>query len=191
MKNAASLFIFLSLTSALLIAGDVKTKVITSASPFTTNVPDHFHLRIFNFTQEGGTTRGVVIASAATPTPAPTATATPILTPSPTATPPTPTPSPTSTSTPTPTPTPSPAPTPTPPPRGVLIATLIDPESSPEFIKQVVIDGPAQMTATCPDPSATCVITYQKEFEPTPTPTPSTIVTTGTATPTPTPTPTA
>ena len=69
MKNAASLFIFLCATAALLIAGDIKTKVIAGGTSFSTDVPDHFHLRIFNFTQDGGTTRGVVIASAATPTP--------------------------------------------------------------------------------------------------------------------------
>jgi hypothetical protein len=186
MKRAASLLIFVSITSAIVIAGDIQTRVVTSSTSFTTDVPDHVFLRIYNFTQDGGTTRGVVIASAATP--APTATPTPTPTATPTPTPLTPTPSPTPTPTPTPTGTPTPTPTPTPPPRTVLTASLIDSGSPPEFIKHIVIDGPAQVTVTCPDPSATCVISYQKIFLPTPTPTPgSVVVTTGTATPTPTP----
>ncbi len=290
MKNAASFLIFLSVTAALVFAGDVKTKVVTSTSSFTTDVPDHFHLRIFNFTQDGGITRGVVIASAATPTPVPTATPTPTATKtdnvgghavSPTpwtwkihvanggsvsgsflstqtilsdnlpnsnitygsvtvsnfvnitnsgfiscsisgsddltctasgatvtigaggsfdvsflATPATPGsyPNPRTNGVCSVDPnsvvlesnelnnscadtvvssTPTPAPTPTPPPRAVLTAAIIDSTSAPEFIKQVVVDGPAQITATCPDPMATCVITYQKEPEATPTVTPT------------------
>jgi len=176
MKNAASLLIFLCATSALVVANDFRTKVITSTTPFSTDVPEHYHLRIFNFTQSGSNaTRGVVIAAAATPTATPIATATP--TPTPTCTP---TPCP-----PTPSPTPSPTSTPTPPQRAVLTASFVDPGSAPEPIKQVVVDGPAQITATCPDPNATCVLTYQKEFEPTPTPTPEQIISTATPTPTP------
>jgi hypothetical protein len=186
MRKAASLLIFVCITSAFVIAGDIQTRVVTSSTSFTTDVPEHVFLRIYNFTQDGGSTRGVVIAAAATP--APTATPTPTSTATPTPTPPTPTPSPTPT--PTPTPTPSPTPTPTPPPRTVLTASLVDSASAPEFIKHIVIDGPAQITVTCPDPSATCVISYQKVFEPTPTPTPSSVVVTATATPTATPTPT-
>jgi hypothetical protein len=188
MKRTASLLIFVLLTSAFVIAGDIKTKVVTSSRPFMTDVPNHVYLRIYNFTQSGSSaTRGVVIAAAATPaptatpTPTPTVTATPTCTPTPC--PPTPTPTPTVT----PTPTLTPTPTPTPPPRIVLTASLIDSAAPPEFIKHVVVDGPAQVTVTCPDPSATCVISYQKIFEPTPTPTPVVIVTT----PTPTPSPTA
>ena len=193
MKKAASLLLFVSITSAIVIAGDIQTKVVTSSMPFATDVPDHVYLRVYNFTQSGSsTTRGVVIAAAATPAPTPTPTPSPTpcssCTPTPT---PTMTPTPTATPTPTPslTPTPSPTPTPTPPPRTVLTASLIDSGSPPEFIKHIVIDGPAQVTVTCPDPSATCVISYQKIFEPTPTPTPGSVVitTTGTATPTPTP----
>jgi hypothetical protein len=300
MKTPASLLIFLCATAAFVVAGDVKTKLITGGSSFTTDVPDHFHLRIFNFTQEDGSTRGVVIASAATPTPVPTATPTPTPTPTPIGTDLTATKTDNvggRTVSPTPwtwkihvanggsvsgsflstqtimsdnlpnsnitygpvmvgnfvnitnsgniscsisgsddltctasgatvmigaagsfdvsfsataaTPgsyanprtsgvclvdpdgavmeanesnnscldtvvssTPTPTPTPTPPPRAVLTATLVNPASPPEFIKQVVVDGAAQITVTCPDPMATCVITYQKEPEATPTPTP-------------------
>jgi CARDB len=312
MKRAASLLIFGFIASAIVIAGDIQTRVVTSSTSFMTDVPDHVFLRIYNFTQDGGTTRGVVIASAATPTPIPTPTSTPS---------PTPTPTPADltatktddaggqstfpnfwtwkihvanaggssisftsgqiilndnlpnshitygsasvsgasgvsgtvncaingsddltctasgavtissggffdvsfSATPTTTgtysnpraagvcavdpnnsvaesnesnnscadtvvsSTPTPTPTPTPPPRTVLTASLIDSAAPPEFIKHVVVDGPAQVTVTCPDPSATCVISYQKIFEPTPTPTPVVIVTT----PTPTPSPTA
>src|SRR5207248_2319468 len=105
----------------LLIAVDVfKTAVIKDGDPpLLINVRDQQFLRIYNFTQEGGSTRGVVIASAATPSATPVPTATP--TPSPTATPPTPTPN--------PTPTPAPTLTPTPPPRAVLTASLVDPNS--------------------------------------------------------------
>src|SRR6266699_604899 len=100
MKNAASLLVFLGATATLVIASDIRTQVITSATtPFTVDVPDHFHLRIFNFTQDGGTTRGVVIAAAATPTATPTPTSpptcTPTCSPSPCTSTPCPTPTPT------------------------------------------------------------------------------------------------
>src|SRR5712691_3341121 len=147
MKNAASLLIFLSALTAF-AAGEIKTVVITN-STFSLDIPDHHFLRIYNFTQDvGGSSRGVVIASAATPTATPT-----------------PTPTPTATATATPTL------TPTPPPRAVLTASIIDPASPPEFIKPVVVDGPAHITVE-PVPNATLVLTYKKEAEPTPTPTP-------------------
>src|SRR5260370_12399914 len=160
MKNAASLLIFLSALTAF-AAGEIKTVVITN-STFSLDVPDHHFLRIYNFTQEGGSTRGVVIAAAATPT------ATPIATPTPTAMP-----------------TPTPTATPTPLPGAVLTATIIDPASPPEFIKPVVVDGPAHVTVD-PVPGAKLVLTYLKVAEPTPTPTPSPI-SIATATPSPTP----
>ena len=167
MKNAASLLIFLSALTAF-AAGEIKTVVITN-STFSLDVPDHHFLRIYNFTQEGGSTRGVVIAAAATPTA-------------------TPTPNPTPTGTPTATPTPTPTATPTPLPRAVLTATIIDPASPPEFIKPVVVDGPAHVTVD-PVPGAKLVLTYLKVAEPTPTPTPAPI-SIATATPSPTITPT-
>src|SRR5205823_14022707 len=123
--------------------------------------PDHRYLKIYNFTQEGtASPRGVVIASAATATPTPTSTPTPTATPTCSPTP----------CTPTPTPTPTITPTPTPPPRGVLIAALVDPSATPEFIKQVVVDGPAQIHVD-PVSGAKLVLTYQRVLEPTPTPT--------------------
>src|SRR5207249_9256743 len=160
MKNAASLLIFLSALTAF-AAGEIKTVVITN-STFSLEVPDHHFLRIYNFTQDvGGSTRGVVIAAAATPTATPTPTAAPTATPTPTSTPTcTPTPCP-ATPTPTPAPTPTPTPTPTPPPRAVLTATIIDPVLSPEFIKPVVVDGPAHVTVD-PVPGAKLVLTYLK-----------------------------
>ena len=260
MKNAVLLLIFLCATAALVVAGDFddfKTKVIKGTdSQLAIDVPDHYFLRIYNFTQEGSTSpRGVVIAAAATPT------ATPIPTPTPfsvtstdpacgsvVVTPPTNfivnvndpvipitlqasdftvngtpansfvlsagntqitfhfTSSPVvthgvqmmhipagafnrasddqsvmdftctftfaaSTPTPTPTPTATPTPTPTPPPRGVLTASIVNPGSKPEFIKQVVVDGPAHVTVQ-PVTNATLILTYRKVPEPTPTPTP-------------------
>src|SRR2546421_11187010 len=75
MKNAASLLIFVCVTCGLVVAGDVKTKLIsdeTYPDGFTLDIPDHHYLRIYNFTQEGtASPRGVVIASAATATPTP------------------------------------------------------------------------------------------------------------------------
>lgn len=72
----------------------------------------------------------------------------------------------------------------------VLVASLVDQEPSvpPEFMKKVVIPGPAQITVA-PVPGATLFVTYRRGLQPgspTPTPTP---VPTATATPTPTPTP--
>ena len=177
MKNAASLLVFLFATS-LFAADVINTAVIKDTDPgLTINVQEHQFLRIYNFTQDKSTAmRGVVIAAAATPTPTPT-----------------PTVSPTSTPTPTATPSSTPTPTPTAPPRAVLTASLVDPNATPEPIKQVVVDGPAQVTVS-PVTGATLVLTYIKVSEPTPTPTPI-IVISGTATPTPTatatPTPTA
>ena len=73
----------------------------------------------------------------------------------------------------------------------VLAAALIDQGRSvpPEFIKKVVIPGPAQVTVA-PVPGATLFVTYRRGLEPvSPTPTP-TATPTATVTPTPTSTPT-
>jgi hypothetical protein len=161
MKNAASLLIFACVAAASAVAGNFKTDVITTDTR-TINVPDNHFLRIYNFTQQGGTERGVVIVSAPSPTPTPAPTPTPSVTP-----------------TPTPTPTATPTPTPTPPPEAVLTAIMISPDASlpsvssstPEPIKRITIDGPAQVTVA-PVSGATLVLTYKKQAEPTPTPTP-------------------
>jgi hypothetical protein len=50
---------FLFLNSGLAFAGGFKSKIITT-SPLTITVPDDRFLKITNFTQEGGTERGVV-----------------------------------------------------------------------------------------------------------------------------------
>jgi hypothetical protein len=167
MKKATSLLIFLCATAALVFAGDIKTVVVPGSkfpSGFTLDIPAHHYVRIHNFIQDGvSSPRGVVIASAETPTPTPTPTATPTCSPTPC----TPTPTPATT----PTPTATPTPTPTPPPRAVLNAAFVDPSATPEFIKQVVVDGPAQISVS-PIPNAKLVLTYQRVLEPTPTPTP-------------------
>ena len=167
MKNAASLLIFLCVTSVFAAVDEFKTAVIKDGDPpLVINVRDRQFLRIYNFTQDTNTgMRGLVIAAAATPTATPIPTATP--TPSPTATPLTPTPSPT----PTPSATPTPTITPTPPPRAVLTASLVDPNSPSESIKEIVIDGPAQVTVN-PVAGATLVLTYKKVPESTPSSTP-------------------
>ena len=165
--SAAFLISCLCIVASLLVASNFKSAVITDTSPtLTIVVPDHHFLQIRNFTQEGGTQRGVVVVNAGAPTP------TPIATPTPTATP-TATPTPTPSGTPTPTPTPTPAPTPTPPPQTVLTATIIDSGTSPpEFITPVTISGPVTLTVA-PVSGAKLFITYRKFSEPTPTPTPT------------------
>jgi hypothetical protein len=268
MKNVASLCVFLCATAAFALAGgfdDFKTKIINDTdSPLAIDVPDHYFLRIYNFTQAGSASpRGVVIAAAATPAPTPMPTPTPfsVISTNPACgsvvvTPPTDsfvnvsapvdpstlqasdytvngTPANTFTYTPstttmtfhftvtpvttlgvqtmqipagafnrasdeqpvmdftctftfaTSTPTPTPTPTPIPPPRIVLTAAIVNPASTPEFIKQVVVDGPAQVTVE-PVPGATLVLTFRRVPEPTPTPTAAPLAT---ATPSPTPTP--
>ena len=69
----------------------------------------------------------------------------------------------------------------------VLAAAFIDQGRSvpPEFIKKVVIPGPAELTVA-PVPGATLFVTYRRGLEPeSPSPTP-TATPTATATPTPT-----
>src|SRR5437763_8233163 len=50
---------FFLLNAGFVFAGGFKSKIIT-ASPVTITVPDDHFLKITNFTQEGGTERGVV-----------------------------------------------------------------------------------------------------------------------------------
>jgi hypothetical protein len=45
----------------------------------------------------------------------------------------------------------------------VLTAAIMDPTSSPETVNTIVIAGPSTVTATCPDPSAICFISYKKD----------------------------
>lgn len=74
----------------------------------------------------------------------------------------------------------------------VLVASLVDEETSvpPEFMKKVVIPGPAQITVA-PVSGATLFVTYRRGLQPgSPTPTPTPVPTaTATSTPTPTPSP--
>jgi len=170
-KYAAALLVTLSVIACVwALNQDFQSKIVTSAnSPLTIIVPDQSYLRIHNFTQQGGTQRGNVTSIASTPTPAPTATPTPSPTPtcSPSPCPPTPTPTPS----PTPSATPTPTVTPTPIPGVVLTATIIDANATAnEPVKGVTIAGPATVSVNCPDPSATCFITYNKRPEATPTP---------------------
>ncbi len=167
-KHSAALLIScLCVIASVLIASPFHSAIITDTSPtLTVVVPNKVFLRIQNFTQQGGTQRGVAIVNFATPTATPTPTPTPTATPSGT-----PTPTPSATPTPTATPSPTPTPTPTPPPQTVLTATIIDPGTSPpEFIKPVTIPGPVTLSVP-PVPGAKLFITYRKFSEPTPTPT--------------------
>src|SRR3954453_8603480 len=52
--------VILSISAAVVSAGEFKSAIISPGGSLSINVPgDHF-LKIRNFTQEGGTTRGVV-----------------------------------------------------------------------------------------------------------------------------------
>ena len=53
------LIAFFLLNAGFVFAGGLKSRVITT-SPLTISVPDDHFLKITNFTQEGGTERGVV-----------------------------------------------------------------------------------------------------------------------------------
>jgi hypothetical protein len=57
-----SLVAFFLLNAGFVFAGEFKSKIIT-ASPLTITVPEDRFLKITNFTQEGGTDRGVVSAT--------------------------------------------------------------------------------------------------------------------------------
>jgi hypothetical protein len=59
MHLSRSLVAFFLLNAAFVFAGGFKSKIITT-SPLTITVPEDRFLRITNFTQEGGTDRGVV-----------------------------------------------------------------------------------------------------------------------------------
>ena len=172
MAKRGLLLVFIATTVAF--AGNFKSAIIRS-SALTIDVPQRHFVEIYSFTQEGGSTRGVLVVSAATPSPTSTPTPTPTPgTPTPTATvtgSSTPTPTPSPTPTPTPTPSPTPTATPTPSPGVALTATMINSSSPPEFIKPVTISGPVHITVQ-PVSNATLFITYKKESEASPTPTP-------------------
>jgi hypothetical protein len=59
MHLSRGLVVFGLLNAGLLFAAGFKSKIITT-SPLTITVPDDRFLKITNFTQEGGTLRGVV-----------------------------------------------------------------------------------------------------------------------------------
>ena len=59
MHLSRSLVVFFLLNAGVVFAGEFQSKVITT-SPLTITVPEDRFLRITNFTQEGGTDRGVV-----------------------------------------------------------------------------------------------------------------------------------
>jgi len=88
----------------------------------------------------------------------------------------------------TPTPAPTPTATPTPIFTALLTAAILNPPPA-EFIKPIIIAGPATLTID-PVPGATLSITYRKSLQPiqpTPTPTPSIAIVINGATVTPTP----
>jgi hypothetical protein len=58
MHLSRSLVVFFLLNAGVIFAGEFQSKVITT-SPLTITVPEDRFLRITNFTQEGGTDRGV------------------------------------------------------------------------------------------------------------------------------------
>ena len=144
-QTAALVIAFFCAVAPFVIAGDFRSVMIKPKSDsLTLDVPDGQFLTIRNFTQEGGSQRGVVTVTANGQI------------------------------------------------NDVLAAALID-QGPPEFIKKVVIPGPAQVTVA-PMPGATLFVTYRRGLEPgSPTPTPTAVPTataTATATATPTSTPT-
>jgi hypothetical protein len=140
MKSEAWLGIFICTTVSLAVASSFKSVVITN-STLTINLPGHHFLQIYNFTQEGGMERGLVVASASTATPAPTAT---------------------STATPTPTP---------PPRAVLTATLIDPGTSPPEFIRPVTIAGPATVTvAPVPGGKLFITYRKFSEPTPTPTP---------------------
>ena len=140
-QTAALVIAFFSAIASFVVAGDFRSVMIEPASDsLSLDVPDAQFLTIRNFTQEGGTQRGVVTVTANGQT------------------------------------------------NNVLAAAFIDQGRfvPPEFIKKVVIPGPAELTVT-PVPGATLFVTYRRGLEPgSPSPTP-TATPTATATPTVTP----
>src|SRR5262245_27208326 len=62
MHLSRSLIAFFLLNAGLVFAGQFQSKIITS-SPLTIPVPEDRFLKITNFTQEGGTDRGVVLVN--------------------------------------------------------------------------------------------------------------------------------
>ncbi len=167
MKTLLGTVLAISVFVATAFAVDTrfKTRLIKSAT-LTIHVREGVFLTIRSFTQDTDTgQRGVIVAGIFPPTPTPIPTATP--TPTPTCTP---TPCPV---TPTPTPSPTPVPTPTPIFGTVHTASISDVSAaiSEEFIKPIVIAGPAVLTID-PVQGATLSITYRKSLQPIqPTPT--------------------
>lgn len=184
MKRLVAPLLTISVFVAVAFATDTqfKTRIITSAT-LTIHVRTGQYLTINNFTQQNigsPSQRGAVIISVNAPTPTPAPTATPTPTPTPTSTP-------TPTATPTPTPSPTPTPTPTPTPITTIVLTAATSGASPaEFIKPVVIAGPAVATVE-PVAGAILSITYRKQDQPTPTATAATATSSTTPSPTSTP----
>ena len=52
--------VIVAASAALVSAGEFKSAIISPGGSLSINVPDEHFLKIRNFTQEGGTTRGVV-----------------------------------------------------------------------------------------------------------------------------------
>jgi hypothetical protein len=125
---ASAIFVF---------ANDFKSVIVAPGSPLQINVPGNHFLVIRNFTQEGGTSRGVVMVTDANGQMANVLAAAIIDT--------------GASATPTPTPTPSPTATPS-------LAQL-------EVINSVVIAGPVTVTVTCAADAMGCFITYRKDSE--------------------------
>lgn len=138
--------VLLCVSATFAFANDFKSVIIAPGRCQVIKIPNDHFLLIRNFTQDGGgSERGVVTAEidgvkvnvlAAT-----------IIDSGATAT--------TTAATPTPTPTPTPAATPTPTPTPPPL----------EVINNIVIAGPAMVTATCPFDATGCVITYRRNSD--------------------------
>ena len=129
-----------------LLAGPFRSQIIPQGTQIDITVPDGVFLHVRNFTQEGGTDRGVVTVTITGQTTSAVVLAATVIAVQSTAG----TAGPTGTATPTPTPTPTPIPVPA--------ASALEP------INTVFIAGPATVTVSAPS-DATAFITYKKEKE--------------------------
>lgn len=129
-----------------LLAGPFRSQVIAAGQHVDISVPDGVFLHVRNFTQEGGTDRGVVSVTMTGQTTSTVVLAATVIAVQSTAA----AAGPTGTATPTPTPTPTPVPVPA--------ASALEP------INTVFIAGPATVTVSAPSDAA-AFITYKKEHE--------------------------
>lgn len=149
-RSLAALYVSTALATNL-FGGPLKSDIIAAGQQKSVDVPDGLFFKIRNFSQEGGTDRGVVTVTMGGQT-------TKVLTAARIDTA-------TEASLPTPTPTPSPSPTPISAPVGPTATPTPTPAaviSTQEPINSIIIAGPAMVTITAAS-DADAFITYKKD----------------------------